>query len=163
MEQGVLIYTTAPVDYDGHGTVTQGIYGLDGRGREIRIAHAKAVHASWQRQRYASGLHMAADTMKIGELERHGLILPYTERERALLAKAKTLPANTVTALQILYATSAPGLAPDGSDLAQFLAPNGRLSDEGKDLAAMVVLRDMECRAEGKAQALRWLTRRQVA
>jgi hypothetical protein len=54
----VLLYTTAPGEYDGFGTQTlDADTGRDNRGMVVRLVSVKPEHLDWQQQRYASGLH----------------------------------------------------------------------------------------------------------
>lgn len=54
-------YTTAPIDYDGFGTVTYDHdAGTDNRGLTIRKVRIEPEHWDWQTMRYGSGLHGVA-------------------------------------------------------------------------------------------------------
>jgi hypothetical protein len=57
-------WTSAPVDYDGFGTVTVeadcGVY----CGKPIRKVETPLKHLNWQRDRYGSGLHTAASAVE---------------------------------------------------------------------------------------------------
>jgi hypothetical protein len=61
-------WTTAPVDYDGFGTMT-----IDGNvgmhcDKPLRKVTTPRRHVQWQRDRYGSGLHAALDEAGWGEL-----------------------------------------------------------------------------------------------
>jgi hypothetical protein len=52
------LYTTAPANYDGFGTVEmEADAGEDNRGLTIRKVAVQHEHLDWQMARYASGLH----------------------------------------------------------------------------------------------------------
>ena len=67
-----LRYTTAPVDYDGFGTVDHGIVG-ETSGKEVRLVGISPEHLDWQEMRYGSGMHCSHSKDSWNELVRHGL------------------------------------------------------------------------------------------
>lgn len=73
-ERRVFTYTTAPTDYDWFGTTTVKIAGHDKRGRPIRLVSSDPRHAQAQRDRYASGLHMAVDDTEWEKLVNYKLV-----------------------------------------------------------------------------------------
>lgn len=60
-ETPVILFTTAPVDYDGFSTreLVQ-IAGRDDRGRKIRKISVLPRDLEWQKGRYASGMYAVA-------------------------------------------------------------------------------------------------------
>ena len=71
----VRTFTTAPVDYDGFGTVTlKSPAGCTERGREVRLVLTPPEHVNWQRARYQSGMHMAVDDAEWQKLVSYGLV-----------------------------------------------------------------------------------------
>lgn len=66
-------YTTAPKDYDWFGTHTEAIVGTI-KGKTIRKVRSDPHHVEAQRDRYASGLHMAADETAWKKLVKYKLV-----------------------------------------------------------------------------------------
>ena len=64
----VLTYTDAPTDYDGFGTTTVREVGRTTRGATVRLVSTPPEHMQWQRDRYASGLHLYADENRWSEI-----------------------------------------------------------------------------------------------
>jgi hypothetical protein len=63
-----IVYTTAPEAYDGFGTVSEEIVGtLDGK--PLRRVRMHAEHATWQTQRYGSGMYPAFTPEQYTELQ----------------------------------------------------------------------------------------------
>jgi hypothetical protein len=160
MEQGVLIYTTAPVDYDGFGTTTIGVFGLDRRGREIRGVKAVPRHADWQRQRYGSGLCLVLDEAQMLEAVQAGLYLAYGDRERELLEQASKFDEDLRADLTIILAGSTMIVNHEGTELAPYVDANGQLNEDGRDLAALITMRDQGSPAEFKRAAFLRLVER---
>ena len=73
-ERRVFTYTTAPADYDWFGSSTVRVAGYDKRGRPIRLVTSDPRHAQAQRERYLSGLHMAADDEEWEKLVNYKLV-----------------------------------------------------------------------------------------
>jgi len=72
----VVTYTTAPADYDGFGTRTDRAAVARSSGKLIRRVRTPAPHVNWQRMRYGSGLHMAADEAEFAKMREYGLLEP---------------------------------------------------------------------------------------
>lgn len=73
-ERRVFTYTTAPSDYDWFGTATVRVVGHDKRGKPIRLVTSDPKYAQSQRERYASGLHMAVDDTEWEKLVKYNLV-----------------------------------------------------------------------------------------
>ena len=58
MSERIILYTTAPADYDGFSTIelSPGA-GHDNRGKVLRKVSMEPRDKQWQTGRYASGLH----------------------------------------------------------------------------------------------------------
>jgi hypothetical protein len=68
----MIVYTNAPEDYDGFGTVTKGVVGQTERG-PMRMVQTVEEHHGWQLNRYYSGgVYFVAETGK--QLEFHRMI-----------------------------------------------------------------------------------------
>jgi hypothetical protein len=74
MDERVITYTTAPVDYDWFGTETVKVVGKDKRGKVIRQVSSDPNRAEAQRGRYMSGLHMAVDEAEWTKLVNYKLV-----------------------------------------------------------------------------------------
>ncbi len=71
----VIIYTTAESGYDWFGTTeVEADAGKARNGKKIRKVEIEAGRAGAQCDRYASGLHMAADAAEWEKLVRFGLV-----------------------------------------------------------------------------------------
>ena len=64
-----IIYTTAPIAYDGFSTkeIETGVYETD-KGKAIRKVEFKEKDFNWQMGRYASGMHLAVEQKLFNEL-----------------------------------------------------------------------------------------------
>jgi hypothetical protein len=69
-------YTTAPVVYDGFGTVTEDTAWLDTRGQRWRKVRIHPAQYSWQTARYASGMHPALEFSEFERLQEIHRIVP---------------------------------------------------------------------------------------
>ena len=70
-------YTTAPEDYDytGFGTRDVGVVATTEKGVAVRKITTRPNHTGYQRGRYGSGLHMAADTKEFEKLVNYGFVI----------------------------------------------------------------------------------------
>lgn len=57
----VVLYTTAPTDYDGGMTTTLRVAGRDARFGDVREVSLPEDDVDWQAGRYASGMYLALD------------------------------------------------------------------------------------------------------
>lgn len=73
-ERRAFTYTTAPADYDWFDSSTVRVVGHDKRGRPIRLVSSDPKHVQSQRERYMSGLHMAADDTEWEKLVKYNLV-----------------------------------------------------------------------------------------
>jgi len=71
----VITYTTAPEAYDWFGTRTERIAGTTG-GKTVRMVSSRTAHVEAQRDRYASGCHMAKDEAEWTKLVTYKLAVP---------------------------------------------------------------------------------------
>jgi hypothetical protein len=104
-------WTSAPVDYDGFGTVTVasdcGVY----CGKPIRKVETALKHLNWQRDRYGSGLHTAASARQWADIQAS----PGYARENSqnLLAIVDTQPlAQALETLKAQESETAPPAVP---------------------------------------------------
>lgn len=70
----VATWTTAPKDYDWFGTREICIAGTASNGKAIRMVAGPARRVEDQRNRYGSGLHMAADRAEWDKLVGYKLV-----------------------------------------------------------------------------------------
>jgi hypothetical protein len=71
----VITYTTAPEAYDWFGTRTVRIAGCTS-GKVVRMVSSRPAHVEAQRDRYASGCHMAKDETDWLKLVGYKLAIP---------------------------------------------------------------------------------------
>lgn len=67
-ERHVTTFTDAPEAYDGFGTRTAEILPRHTRKGSVRRVETPERHVEWQRQRYGSGLHLAASVERWDEI-----------------------------------------------------------------------------------------------
>lgn len=67
-------FTSAPEDYDGFGTTTIRVAGINRRGQSVREVETPDSAVEWQRMRYGSGLHLAASVEEFAKLVRYGFV-----------------------------------------------------------------------------------------
>ena len=77
------LYTTAPADYDGFGTITDDIAGHDKHGKQVRRVTVDPAYLNWQVMRYTSGLYMAADETEWQKLVQYQLCKQETSNASA--------------------------------------------------------------------------------
>lgn len=78
-ERAAFTYTTAPEDYDWSWSKTVRVVGTDKRGRPIRLVSTEKSRVEAQRDRYASGLHMAVDDTEWEKLVKYDLVKTYQD------------------------------------------------------------------------------------
>ena len=78
-ETTVVRYTTAPVEYDGFGTLTICVVGiLDGK-KPVRKISCQAQHVRWQEARNGSGMHPTFTPEEFAEVAKQRWFTPMTE------------------------------------------------------------------------------------
>ncbi len=69
------LYTSCPIDYDGFGTHSVRVVGVDSSGRDVRKVEIMTRHLDWQRNRYYSGgIYLVVNQDDLDKLVAHKLI-----------------------------------------------------------------------------------------
>ncbi len=68
----IVRFTTAPEDYDGFGTVSEGVRGIV-CGKPVRRVRIRPGALQWQESRYASGMHASVTAEEFRRSVRAGL------------------------------------------------------------------------------------------
>lgn len=74
-EVTTILHTTAPIEYDGFGTITVDEYTGTINGRKLRSVNINNAHLEWQKARYLSGLHEAIDEMWYTKWIENGMVV----------------------------------------------------------------------------------------
>ena len=89
-------YTTAPTEYDGFGTRVEPVAIGSFDNKAVRLVSTPQDHSTWQRERYGSGMYLAADGKRWAELTHSTLYQPHhTDRNLLSVTEERTEPMTT--------------------------------------------------------------------